>query len=183
MNADGDSLPDFCDVCPVDPENDADGDGICEVDDNCPIIANSGQADGDSDGAGDACDSDDDGDGVADDGDGSGDPDDNYCSGGLTTGCDDNCRSIVNPDQGRYLIPGIVGLLWSLSTYVLVTTFRFVPTPTAPGEGLIARLKRRLKRIWYGLLALVCIGSTVAAVWVSFRLASIWWREWSVLFG
>ncbi len=83
----------------------------------------------------------------------------------------------VTSSGDRLLIPGLVGLLWSLSTYAFVTTFRFVPAPTAPGEGRIARLKRRLKRGWYGLLALVCVGSTVAAVWVSFRLASIWWRE------
>jgi CTP:molybdopterin cytidylyltransferase MocA len=37
--------------------NDPDGDGICSLDDNCPAVANPGQADGDADGTGDACDS------------------------------------------------------------------------------------------------------------------------------
>jgi hypothetical protein len=46
---------------------DVDGDGIRDVDDNCPSNSNSGQenTDGSGDG-GDACDSDDDNDGVAD---------------------------------------------------------------------------------------------------------------------
>jgi RHS repeat-associated protein len=40
-----------------------------------------------------------DGDGVAADGDGSGTPGDHPCTGGETTGCDDNCPSVPNPDQ------------------------------------------------------------------------------------
>ena len=38
-------------LCP-----DADGDGVCDADDNCPVDPNPGQADGDGDGVGDACD-------------------------------------------------------------------------------------------------------------------------------
>ncbi len=47
--------------------DDADEDGVCDEDDNCPADANPGQEDTDSDGDGDACDDDDDGDGISDD--------------------------------------------------------------------------------------------------------------------
>ena len=53
---------------PPDPcgDDDQDCDGAPDASDNCPTIANAGQADQDGDGDGDACDADDDGDGVPD---------------------------------------------------------------------------------------------------------------------
>lgn len=62
---------------------DGDSDGVPDLDDNCPSIANTNQADSDNDGLGDACDdfnnNDTDDDGVADE--------------------TDNCLSTSNPDQ------------------------------------------------------------------------------------
>jgi Thrombospondin type 3 repeat len=51
------------DICPVATQGscekpDGDGDGIADVDDNCPKATNTDQADGDGDGIGDACDTD-----------------------------------------------------------------------------------------------------------------------------
>lgn len=50
-----------------DPNVDTDGDGIRDIDDNCPEVANAGQNDLDADGLGDLCDPDRDGDGIPND--------------------------------------------------------------------------------------------------------------------
>ncbi|MBS2019456.1 MAG: amidohydrolase family protein [Deltaproteobacteria bacterium] len=63
-DADKDGIGDACDECPFDAAQgcsratggDFDGDGVPNGTDNCPFTTNPGQADGDGDGRGDACD-------------------------------------------------------------------------------------------------------------------------------
>jgi len=88
-DADADGVGDACDVCPLDPHNDPDADGVCDDADNCPGLANPGQENSDADGSGDGCDP-----CVDSDGDGFGNPD------GEANSCpDDNCPRTANPDQ------------------------------------------------------------------------------------
>jgi len=54
-DADADGVCGDMDICPGDPLNDEDEDGICGGVDNCPFINNPGQEDSDGDGIGDAC--------------------------------------------------------------------------------------------------------------------------------
>lgn len=72
---------------------DTDGDGVGQLDDNCPTVANPGQVDSDGDGLGDACD--------FCDCDPGADPDpdeDGICTH-TCYGSGDNCPTIANPDQ------------------------------------------------------------------------------------
>ncbi|MDQ7005778.1 MAG: thrombospondin type 3 repeat-containing protein [Acidobacteriota bacterium] len=105
------------------PAHDQDGDAVADIDDNCPFVANPGQADGDGDGRGDACDlcpaatdpaqRDNDGDGRGDacddddDNDGIGDAADNDRDGDGRANTVDNCPSNANPDQRDRDLDGI----------------------------------------------------------------------------
>jgi|GEM_PF-1040585 len=64
----------------VDPDDD--GDSVVDPDDNCPLVANTDQADLEKDGLGDACDPDDENDGVPD--------------------AVDNCPTLKNKDQANH---------------------------------------------------------------------------------
>ena len=77
------------------PPPDADSDGVLDGNDNCPAVANTGQANFDGDSQGDACDSDDDNDGLPD----SSDPNDNNTDSdgdGIDDGSD-SCPAEAGP--------------------------------------------------------------------------------------
>lgn len=78
VNQEGVVIDDFM-VAGVQDDDDDDNDGVLDVDDNCPLLANANQLDTDGDGIGNVCDADDDNDGIMD--------------------VDDNCPLIANPNQ------------------------------------------------------------------------------------
>jgi hypothetical protein len=85
-DTDGDEAGDACDICPSDPDNDIDLDGVCGDVDNCPDTDNPGQEDEDLDGIGDACDA------CPSDAD-------NDADGDGVCGDVDNCPGTANADQ------------------------------------------------------------------------------------
>ncbi|MGE5693457.1 MAG: thrombospondin type 3 repeat-containing protein, partial [Candidatus Zixiibacteriota bacterium] len=83
QDCDSSDVPDECELA----GNDTDGDGILNVCDNCPALANPAQEDGDGDAVGDSCDN-----CIAAANPGQEDPD----GDGRGSACD-NCPNLVNP--------------------------------------------------------------------------------------
>ncbi len=84
--------------------------------------------------------------------------------------------SLISGDSSShnpYLIPCIVGFLWSLITVLLASLFSRVPPVPADSSGRIARLKIRFWRLLYHLASVVFVLLTGAVLITSYRLLSI----------
>jgi 1,4-dihydroxy-2-naphthoate octaprenyltransferase len=77
----------------------------------------------------------------------------------------------------RYLIPSCVGVLWAMSSYFFIETFRSAPDKGDETLTFFVRLKRKLHRAWYWIIAMVFLSTTIAALYVTNKLISIWFRD------
>ena len=77
----------------------------------------------------------------------------------------------------RYLIPNCVGLLWAMSAYFFIETFRSAPDKADETLTFFGRLKRRLHRAWYWIIAMVFLSATLAALYVTNKMISIWLKD------
>lgn len=77
-------------------------------------------------------------------------------------------------DKDVYIIPSIVGGLWSLVCSLLLSVFPYVPPKPDKQKGFSKRLKIRLARGIYHIgLLMFCILST-SVVWLTLRLINVW---------
>ena len=82
-------------------------------------------------------------------------------------------------EDDKYLIPGFLGILWSLSAYAFISNFQSVPEKAKRSDGFLHRLKRNIHRSWYWIIAFIFTGTTVAVVFLTFRLVSIWLNDYN----
>ncbi len=75
---------------------------------------------------------------------------------------------------GQYLEPCFIGLIWALATYAFVATFEEIPAPADRTDGLATKIRRKLSRARYWLIALAFVGTTVLALMITSRLLSDW---------
>ena len=83
----------------------------------------------------------------------------------------------TSADEDRFLIPSIVGVLWAMSTYTFIVTFRSVPEKSNSNSSIFGKLKRHLHRAWYWVLSMVFLGTTVAAIYVTKSMISVWLKD------
>lgn len=77
-------------------------------------------------------------------------------------------------DKDVYIIPSIVGMLWSLVCSLLLSVFPYVPPKPDTKKRFLKRLKIRLARGGYYIGSLVFCVLGVATVWLTVKLLSIW---------
>ena len=76
----------------------------------------------------------------------------------------------------RLIIPFSVGLLWGLSTYSFIVTFRAVPDKPDTPLRFFSRVTYTITRLWYGVVSLFFLGASAAILVVTIRMVSIWLR-------
>ena len=85
----------------------------------------------------------------------------------------------ISNDGDKFLIPSFVGVLWAMSTYTFIVTFRSVPEKADNSLSWYGKLKRHLHRGWYWLISTVFLASTVAAIFFTKSMISIWLRDYA----
>lgn len=80
-------------------------------------------------------------------------------------------------EEDQFLLPAVVGLLWAISTYAFITTFRIVPEKSDKTWKITNRLKRNIYRGWYWLVSFTFVGITVIIIFMTGRMVTIWLKE------
>ena len=77
-------------------------------------------------------------------------------------------------DKDVYIIPSIVGVLWSLLCLLLLSVFPYVPPKPDKQMRFFKRLKIRLARGGYLLGSLVFYVLSASVIWLTLRLINVW---------
>lgn len=77
--------------------------------------------------------------------------------------------SLFTADLQHWLMPSLLLLLWSLLCYSFLTLFRDLPASPSGQAGLLLRLKSRLFRGAYWLLALIFLLLTLGILGMTLR--------------
>jgi hypothetical protein len=73
-----------------------------------------------------------------------------------------------------YLIPGVLGFIWSLLLISMLLIFPGTPGQPVKTDKFFRRIKIRIIRGVYFLLALLFIGLTLAILLLSLKLIGVW---------
>ena len=81
-------------------------------------------------------------------------------------------------EEDFFLIPSAVGILWSIAAYSFLISFHTVPHKAEKSWKFFKRLKRNIARGGYWLMGIVFLGTTIGALFVSYRMIAIWLRDY-----
>ena len=73
-----------------------------------------------------------------------------------------------------YIIPCVIGVLWSLVCLLLLSAFPHVPPKPEMQQRFLKRLKIRLARGCYYIVLLIFVVLSASALLLTFRLLAVW---------
>lgn len=73
-----------------------------------------------------------------------------------------------------YIIPCVVGVLWSLVCLLLLSAFPHVPPKPERQQRFYKRLKIRLARGFYYIISLIFVVLSASALLLTLRLLNVW---------
>ena len=77
-------------------------------------------------------------------------------------------------DKDVYIIPSLIGVLWSLVCLLLLYIFPYVPPKPDEQMRFIKRLKIRLARGGYHIGSLMFCVLSASVVWLTLKLLNVW---------
>lgn len=75
------------------------------------------------------------------------------------------------------VVPSIVILLWAIVLWTILHSFPGVPERLDRGARFFKRIKNKMVRLIYYLLAMLFVVTTVMVILLSFKLLKIWYGE------
>ena len=82
--------------------------------------------------------------------------------------------SIIGASLDRYVIPSVIGGMWTMLLFAFITGFQVIPD-RAPADGSITeRMTAQMARAAYWLLAVLTGAASLGALLLTFRLLVIW---------
>ena len=82
-------------------------------------------------------------------------------------------------EADRWIMPSFVGLLWAMSVYSFIESFRSVPEKSKDEQGFLRTVRQRIRRGSYWFRGLLFLTATGLALVVTSRMVSIWLSEYA----
>jgi len=75
--------------------------------------------------------------------------------------------------SSSYAMLSFIGVIWLILFNILLSLFHNIPTNNEESKGVLSRVKIKIQRSFYHLLALLFIGLTLMIVFLSIRMFRI----------
>ena len=82
--------------------------------------------------------------------------------------------SIIGASLDRYVIPSVIGGMWTMLLFAFITGFQVIPDHAPPGGSITERMTAQMARAAYWLLAVLTGAASLGALLLTFRLLVIW---------